>query len=386
MLVTGLVCGSGYGQTFDREAILAEARKAIQRRDYPGAVRLLQEILAHAPEDAETRYDLAQVLLRSGRLLQARMQFFRTVQLDSTHRDALRHLGLLADKAGDQTEALEMLERAVRAGVREAHVHDRLARLYSGTGRLEEARTQIREVLRLDPNQLRNRLNLATLNQDMGAYDDAREELERLTADFPNNWDAHFSLGKVYRKLGQTGAAALSLERALALKRDDPEIYYQLGAARLQTGQLEGALSAVQNAIRLSPKHIEGHYCLGQIYTKMGQPEEAKQALVRFRELQREKVNLEAQGKTFVSYWQKGVAEDVEGNDAAAITWLRKALQIYPNDLFTRVLIWQVYRKQQKEAEAEEMLRSIQSQLKVKRETPRGSIHGTGSRVDPPGG
>ena len=282
-LVTWLVWGLGCGQAFDREAVLVEARKAGQRKDYREAVRLLREVLAHVPHDAETRYDLGQTLLRSGRPFQARLQFFQTVQLDSTHRDALRHLGLLAYQAGDQTEALEMLERAVRAGVREAHIHDKLGILYSEAGWVEEAKAQIREVLRLHPGQLRNRLNLATLNQETGAYDNARQELEGIVADFPNNWDAHFSLGKVYRELGQSEAAVLSLEWALVLKPNDAEIHYQLGAARLQAGHLEGARSASQDAIRLSPNHAGAHYCLGQTYTRMGRPEKAKVALARFR-------------------------------------------------------------------------------------------------------
>ncbi len=366
-LVTWLVWGLGCGQAFDREAVLVEARKAGQRKDYREAVRLLREVLAHVPHDAETRYDLGQTLLRSGRPFQARLQFFQTVQLDSTHRDALRHLGLLAYQAGDQTEALEMLERAVRAGVREAHIHDKLGILYSEAGWVEEAKAQIREVLRLHPGQLRNRLNLATLNQETGAYDNARQELEGIVADFPNNWDAHFSLGKVYRELGQSEAAVLSLERALVLKPNDAEIHYQLGAARLQAGHLEGARSASQDAIRLSPNHAGAHYCLGQTYTRMGRPEKAKVALARFRELQREKVEVEGQPRTFLSYWRKGMAKDVEGDYTAAAASLRKALQIYPNDLFTRILLWQVYHKQRREKKAEEMFRTIQSRLKGRR-------------------
>ena len=52
------------------------------------------------------------------------------------------------------------------------------------------------------------------------------------------------------------------------------------------------------------------------------------------------------------------------GDYAAAGMWLQKALQIYPDDLFTLVLIRQVYQKQGRNVEAEEILRNIQSRMK----------------------
>ena len=59
---------------------------------------------------------------------------------------------------------LEILEETVW----EEHIHVKLGILYSDAGWVEEAKAQVREMLRLDPNQLQNRLNLAILNQETG--------------------------------------------------------------------------------------------------------------------------------------------------------------------------------------------------------------------------
>ena len=353
----------GCGRAFDREATLEQAGQAVRRTDYGAAAHLLQEVLDHAPDDAGTRYYLGLILLRSGHPVQARMQFFRTAQIDSAHQGALSQLGTMAYNAGDQGEALDLLERAVRAGVQEAHIHDLLAYLYQKQGRADDARSHLLAAKRLARTQPRYRLKLGVLEHLAGRYGAARGELEALAADYPDLWEAHFMLGRVYRDLNMNEAAAGCLERARRLKQNQADVHYHLGAVRLQMGQPAPAAQAFLEAVGLSPGYMEAYYSLAQAYTKMGQKAEAGTAMRRFRELQQEVARQGEKSKAFISHWRQGVLEGGKGDHAAAVQSFRKALQIEPDDLYSRLLLYRAYRASGRGREADEMLRGARELL-----------------------
>jgi Flp pilus assembly protein TadD len=78
------------------------------------------------PNDPDGHYTLGLTYLQSGRPAYAKLEFERTVQLDSTHFKALTYLGILAFQAG----------------------------------KLEEAEAKFRESLRIDPSDAVARENL----------------------------------------------------------------------------------------------------------------------------------------------------------------------------------------------------------------------------------
>lgn len=144
-------------------------------------------------------------------------------------------------RAGDDEQAIVLLEQAVNIDADRADVHDALAAAYYRKRRYEKAIEHFTAVARLNPTQARTEINI----------------------------------GAIHNRLGQYDQAVHSLRRGIQKDRKCSEGYYNIGLAYRGLNQLSMAVSAYREAIRLNPEMAEAHQNLANVYVEMGNHQQA---------------------------------------------------------------------------------------------------------------
>ena len=119
-------------------------------RRYAAAEPVLRQAL-EGLDTSETRYDLALVLDRVGRLDEAVAEYERALDRNPNHVGALNNLGVALARQGRLVPATRRLERAVAVDPDHADAQANLGALYLARGEREAAGRAFREALELAP-------------------------------------------------------------------------------------------------------------------------------------------------------------------------------------------------------------------------------------------
>jgi tetratricopeptide (TPR) repeat protein len=118
-------------------------------------------------------------------------------------------------------------------------------------GEREQAISEYRAVLRVEPDHIeaRNNLGAALLSQGLAA--EAIRHFRRVLALQPARAEAHFNLGLNLTRLGRTEEAAEALQQAIRIRPGYPEAHDNLGSAFALAGKADRAMRHFQEAARL---------------------------------------------------------------------------------------------------------------------------------------
>jgi putative PEP-CTERM system TPR-repeat lipoprotein len=151
-------------------------------------------------------------------------------------------------QAGDRTGAVESLEAWTRAHPEDSFSRYLLAGLYRETGRTEDARTQLEEVLRINPNNVPAMNDLAWLirRTDPGRALTLAERATRAAPQSPALLDTRAT---ILMDQGHYPPALDLLRRAVALDPRNQSMGYRLALALNKTGKIEDALKIVRTLL-----------------------------------------------------------------------------------------------------------------------------------------
>ncbi|HTI87915.1 MAG TPA: tetratricopeptide repeat protein [Alphaproteobacteria bacterium] len=124
-------------------------------------------------------------------------------------------------------------------------------------GRLAEAETLYREVLRVAPSQFDALHNLGVLKLEQRDHEEALELLRRSLAVNPGAASAHLNIGSALRDLKRPAEALESYNRALAIRPEYPQAYNNRGVALRELGHLTEAVDSYRTAIAGNPDYVE---------------------------------------------------------------------------------------------------------------------------------
>jgi tetratricopeptide (TPR) repeat protein len=234
-----------------------EALEAGRRRDYPQAVRILQEILVHTDRFPEA-------LLLLGRSYHALRDYARAAQvfqlyLNVSPGSAQGHFFL-----GRSCFALDLTDLAVHHLRRSVELEPSfapslgllgLAVLKSGRPRL--AIGFFEQALKLDPQNprlfngyLNSLLTQAIRLFSRRRYEESEQLLLTLERHRPDSLVVQLYLAGIDRESGRLQAALAHLDKASRLAPEDPALYLQKAAIRLQRGETQAALLELSQGFR----------------------------------------------------------------------------------------------------------------------------------------
>jgi protein O-GlcNAc transferase len=189
--------------------------------------------------DKQLQQSLAQQ--QAGQYRAAEAGYRRILQQNPEHSDALHLLATLALQTKQPSDALPLLQRAIR----------------------------------LNPRDPAYYLNLGLAQKALGRLREALDAMSRAIELKPGFAEAHYQRGVLLATQHQYDEAARALRRALAIRRDYPAAQARLGNVLAAQGQLDKAVAALRRAIELQPDNPVFHVDLGNLHVARGGRKEA---------------------------------------------------------------------------------------------------------------
>ena len=230
------------------------ATLAVNRRDWPTAVRLFRQLTRGEPANALLWIQLAEAQYGAQDYERALAAAEQLLALSPEHADGLLWKGAALSALGRRQEAIEAL-RAALAGAPASPV---LAWL---------ALANTYYALRLFPEAI-------------AAYRQAETFASHREA-------AQDSLGIALKDAGQFDAALQLFEAARAKRPEDAFVWRQIGFVNAALGRSELAIAALEQSLKLDAKQAKVWHALLESYHAAGRPEDVRRVQARLLELDR---------------------------------------------------------------------------------------------------
>jgi len=212
------------------------------------------------------------------------LSFWMDAAQKSPHKvRPLNNLGEAYYKIGRLDDAISDYKKALAINPTYEKAHNNLGTAYTEKGMLDEAISEYMKAIDLKSDYLKAYYNLGVAYFRAGKLDEAIAEYTRALSINADYAEAHNNLGITYIKKGEIDTAVHHYNQALSINPDYAEAYYNLGLAYAKGGQLDEAIAQYQKALSLQPNYLDAHINLGYAYNRKGELDKAiseyKQAL-----------------------------------------------------------------------------------------------------------
>jgi tetratricopeptide (TPR) repeat protein len=261
---------------------------------------------------AKSDYDEGVRKARQGDLAGARSSFDSAVKSDANAYQALHALGVISDREGKESQAIDAYRRALRVqadyeesaqGIvaiylrqgqsdkalqfmqplaqqweRNLYLQAYYADLLTQLNRPADAITTARAALRRDERFVPAMISLIRANLKSGKVELADSIIEQALAVDDQNPTLHFIKGQRLVADQRLGDALNEFRKAVELDPDFAEARMELALRLLAGANYDEALAQLQAVDKLTPKLVEVQLALGDAYRSKGQWENAKAA------------------------------------------------------------------------------------------------------------
>ncbi|HUY34564.1 MAG TPA: tetratricopeptide repeat protein [Pirellulales bacterium] len=305
---------------------LHRARDALAEKRLDQAITWLEAAEGRRPDEVEAQYLLGVANRRLGRYYIAKEKFAIAERLGWPKKDLERQRNLMLFQMGYLREAELYLIGLLETDVADddaAEIYDALAAGYLAEFRIFEAmacldhwlawqprsipahqsraevmlslnrngdyQAELREILKIDPSRIAERLALAQWLSDETQVDEALAECELCRRQAPDDARVHLIMGLVIHRKGLMAEAKRELETAISKPldpRNRTQALITLGQIAAEARDYESAALRYREAARLTPETPTAPYALGTVLETLGRHEEAEREIDRSRVLQ----------------------------------------------------------------------------------------------------
>ena len=293
--------------------LLDEAQAALDKNDYEAAIPPLQKFIAEKPDVAFAHFQLAYAYTALKRPDDARQEYERSIALDPKMPEAQLNLGVL------------LLERQPAAAV-----------------------AVLRRAVELLPSESRPRYLLGLAQERSGDFSGAAESFAGATRLDPKDLDSLTRLGQVLLRLGKSADAEGKFRAALELRPNSPEALQGL-AQSLDQQKKPQAVDAYRNYLAAEPDDKAARLRLVHLLVEQQKYDEAVAENAKDNAGQPATVD-DLKLRADIEINQKKLDE--------AITTLRRALALAPNDAQLHGGLGRIYLEKRQFADAEKELKA----------------------------
>jgi tetratricopeptide (TPR) repeat protein len=208
-----LTQADGYGfPPLDSPLVALAANCLYELKEYALATQAYQEIVKHAPEDAEARLRLGISLYSSGQRAAAEKEFDQALRLAPRLPYANYYLGAVLFEQKRTDEAQACLERELALDPRCCACMAKLAHIAYLKGDDRQCESWLAKAAALDPDDPETNLVYGMLANRAGHYDQAIRYLTKVVALSPDYAKAQYQLALAYQRSGNAEKAKEHLE------------------------------------------------------------------------------------------------------------------------------------------------------------------------------
>jgi predicted O-linked N-acetylglucosamine transferase (SPINDLY family) len=213
---------------------------------------------------------LAQQAHRNGKLAEAEQIYRKILSTQPTHGNALDGLGLIAIEVRQFDMGIDLIGRAIASNSRVDYFHFHLAVALGGKNRIDEAISEYRGALQINPNLAEAHYNIGVLLAGKARLDEAVAEYRQALQLKPNWAEACNNLGNALSALRRFDEAIAAFGDAIRLKPDYAEAFNNRGTALWESQRFGEAIDVIGRALALRPDFVEAHINRGNVLRDLG--------------------------------------------------------------------------------------------------------------------
>jgi len=204
----------------------------------------------------------------------------------------------------------------------------KLAYEFQNQGKLDQAESIYKEILKVQPDNTTIYYNLGIICQDQQRSDEAVFYYKETLKINPNLADAYFNIAGILYSKGLFDDAISNYQRALELDPASADICNNLGSVFKAKGQHKEAITYFQRALRADPNYDKAYNNLGIAFIDDGQPDKAISCFEKALQLNPQFVD--ARNNLAKAILNMAISFHDKGNHEQALTYYQKTLEINP--------------------------------------------------------
>ena len=265
-------------QTQKQDPLLAQANEALDKQDYPTALKLLTTLTEKSPNDAHLLYDLASTQDALDQTSSAETTYRRAITADPKYFDPHLALGLLLARNGKLAPARAELLQATTLTPDNPLLK---ARAFRALARIDQAANpaaasdELLSALKLSPETPDDILLSGELAEASGDAAAAEAAYRRVLAADPQNHDATAALTHLLLHQQKPDQAEALLTAALAKDPDNPTLSAQLANLYEKQDKAAQALPIVEKLHATHPADPSITRLLARLYSRNQQYDQA---------------------------------------------------------------------------------------------------------------
>jgi tetratricopeptide (TPR) repeat protein len=221
------------------------------------AIKEFKKAIELDPGSAHAHDNLATVYSEKQLWREALQEYLTALRLEPDSATAHYNLAcFLASHGADM--AIAEYKEAIQQEPEYPDAHLNLALTYSDQERFDEATRALERAIELAPDDAFPRHELAAIRMDGGDYRAAIGQLKEVVRIEPQNFEAWLDLGICYAQKGFYAEAERAYDRARALQRDDLLLEYNTAALYALWGKPSDSLAALTRAVSADPGKVRG--------------------------------------------------------------------------------------------------------------------------------
>ncbi|HMF96716.1 MAG TPA: sulfatase-like hydrolase/transferase [Vicinamibacterales bacterium] len=222
------------------------------------AVRLYDQVIARRPDMAIAYRHLAFIERQRGNVGVAIEVLQRAIKAGVRDPRVTAQLGEYLTEGGRMADGIRLLESVTRDSAGDLDALNALGIAYAQSGRADAARATFERVLAINPHSSVPLENLGLLALERGDVATARQQFERAAESDPRSSRAQSGLGNVALKAGDRSAAIDAWRRAVQLDPRNFDALYNLGTALARDGDVNGARPYLDQFLHAAPPAFYG--------------------------------------------------------------------------------------------------------------------------------
>jgi tetratricopeptide (TPR) repeat protein len=238
------------------------------------SLKLLERIVARAPDFAEARVDLARARRRTGEAAAAREEVRQVLATAPHHHRAWLAYGDALVDLNQFEDAAIAFERARLTEPRRAQIETATAALVADDRR--QAEELFREVLREDPSHVAALCGLAALSLAAERALDAERLLRHALKQSAYVPLAYRGLAMTLIRLGRLPEAQAAARHLGNVEPRNPQTWLTVAAVATRLMRQEEALAAYQRAAELRPEEVGLRISAGHVQKTLGRSRESE--------------------------------------------------------------------------------------------------------------
>ena len=237
----------------DVDASIHAAVDAFSSGRAADAIRLYQQVIARRPDMAIAYRHLAFVEWERGDTNGALDVLQRALAAGITNEALVTQLGEYLAESGEAAKAIALVEPIASRGIVDPDTLNALGIAYARAGRGADAVRTFERVLAVNPESSIPLENLGILALQRGRVDEARGYFERAVQADPRSSRAHADLGVVALKAGDHRTAIEEWRQAIQLDPTNFDALYNLGTTLARDGDGQSARPYLEQFARSAP-------------------------------------------------------------------------------------------------------------------------------------